>query len=229
MVAGALASALRIKAFKVGVMKPISCGGREDAEFLMKCAGIKEPFDLVNPIFLKQPLSPNVAASMEKNKIDVKKITRALDILKKKYDYLVIEGCGGLLVPVTPPFVWPASAGRSKGSRQTSGGVTDKFFVIDLIPFMKAETILVSRAGLGAINHSLLSLEALASRKIKPLGIIFNRLSGGPLSVPEQTNPKVVSGLSKIPSLGVFPYMKACEVNCAGKAFLKHIDLEKII
>lgn len=229
IIAGALASALRIKGFRVGVMKPVACGGREDAEFLMDCAGIKEPIDLVNPIYLKEPLSPNIAAFREKNKIDLKKITEALAVFKKKYDYLIIEGCGGLLVPITPPFVWPASAGRSKGSQQTSGGVTDKFFVIDLIPLMKAETVLVSRAGLGAINHSLLSLEALKLRKIKPLGVIFNRLSGGPFSVPEETNPKVVSQIGKVPSLGVFPYMKSCASNCAGKAALKHIDLEKLL
>ncbi len=206
MIAGALASALRIKGLKVSVMKPISCGGREDAEFLMACAGIKEPLDLVNPIFLKEPLSPNVASAREKKKIDLKKITQAFNILKKKYDYLVIEGCGGLLVPVS-----------------------GKFFVVDLIPLMKAEAVLVSRSGLGAINHSLLSLEALTSRKIKPIGLIFNRLSGGAFSIPEQTNPKIVSEVGKVPSLGVFPYMKTCETNCAGKAFLKHIDLEKIL
>lgn len=205
-IAGALASALMLKGYRVGVMKPISCGGREDAEFLMRCAGVKERMDLINPVYLKHPLSPNVAASIEKKKIDLKKIMRVLDIFKKKYDTLVIEGCGGLLVPVT-----------------------EKFFVIDLIPLMKAETILVSRAGLGAINHSLLSLEALRVRKIKPLGIIFNRLTGGPLSIPEQTNPMVVSRIGKVPSLGVFPYMKTCEINCVGKAFLKHIDLKKIL
>ena len=206
IVAGALASALKLRGIRVGVMKPISCGSRGDVEFLVKCAGIAELLDLVNPIHLKHPLSPNVAAVIEKNKIDLRKITLALDIFKKKYDTLVIEGCGGLLVPVT-----------------------DEFFVINLIPLMKAETVLVSRAGLGAINHSLLSLEALKARKIKPLGIIFNRLSGGPLSIPEQTNPKVISQIAKIPSLGVFPYMRSCSANCTGKAFLKHIDLGKIL
>lgn len=206
IIAGALASALRIKGLRVGVMKPISCGSREDAKFLTACAGIKEPLDLVNPIYLKEPLSPNIAASREKKKIDLKKIVQTLAIFKRKYDYLVIEGCGGLLVPVT-----------------------DKFFVINLIPLMKAETVLVSRAGLGTINHSLLSLEALRLRKIKPLGIVFNRLNSGPLTIPEQTNPKVVSRLGKTKSLGIFPYMKICEAHCAGKAFLKHIDLEKIL
>ena len=84
IVAGALASALRIRRLKVGVMKPISCGSREDAKFLMACAGIKEPLDLVNPIFLKHPLSPNVAAKIEKKVIDLKKITKALNIFKNR-------------------------------------------------------------------------------------------------------------------------------------------------
>jgi len=206
MVAGALASALRMKGLRVGVMKPIACGGREDAEFLMDCAGIRESLDLVNPIYLREPLSPNVAAVRERKPIHLDKIMQASDIFKKKYDALVIEGCGGLLVPIT-----------------------NRFLVVDLISLMKARTVLVSRAGLGAINHSLLSLEALKARKIKPLGVIFNRSNGGPLSIPEQTNPKVVSGISGIPSLGIFPFMKTCTSRLAGEVFLKHIDLEKIL
>ncbi len=206
IVAGALASALRQKGLKVGVMKPIACGSREDAQFLKACAGVKDSLDLINPIFLSQPLSPNVAAKLEKKKIDLKKIDAALKVFRKKYDYLVVEGCGGLLVPIT-----------------------NGTFVIDLIPRMKAETILVSRAGLGAINHSLLSVEALKKRGIRPRGIIFNRTSGGPMSVPEQTNPEVVSKASGVPSLGVFPYLKSCSAHCSGKAFLKFIDFKKIM
>ncbi len=206
MVAGGLASALRLKGLRVGVMKPISCGGLEDAKFLMACAAVKDPIKYVNPIALKHALSPNVAAEIEKVKIDLEKINQAVSYFKKKYDILIIEGCGGLLVPIR-----------------------DNFLVIDLIPMMKAQTVLVSRSGLGAINHSLLSLEALKRRKIKPLGIIFNRLSGGPLTLPESTNPEVVSKLSGVPFLGVFPYMKSCQVSCAGKAALKHIDLRKIL
>ncbi len=206
IIAGGLASALRLKGYSVGVMKPVSCGGREDAEFLMSCAGIRENMDLVNPVFLKHALSPNVAASMEGVKIDLGKIKTAFKTLQKKYDALVIEGCGGLLVPIK-----------------------EDFFVIDLIRLLKARTVLVSRSGLGAINHSLLSVEALKRRRIRPAGIVFNRLSGGNLSIPEKTNPQVVFKITKIPSLGLFPYMKSCAANCAGKAFLKHIDLAKIL
>ena len=147
-----------------------------------------------------------MAARLEKVKIDLTKIDKAISYFKKKYEVLVMEGCGGLLVPIR-----------------------DDFLVIDLIPRLKAETLLVSRSGLGAINHSLLSLEALRNRKIKPLGVIFNRLSGGQLTIPESTNPEVVSKLSGVPSLGMFPYMKSCHANCVGKAALKHIDLRKIL
>jgi dethiobiotin synthetase len=206
IVAGAMASALKMKGYRVGVMKPIACGGREDAEYLRTSAGASDPLSVVNPIFLAQPLSPNVAAGIERKKINLKAIDEALKVLKKKYEILIVEGCGGLLVPLS-----------------------DHFFVIDLIRRIKSEAVLVSRSGLGAINHSLLSVEALSRRKIKPFGIIFNRTSGGPLSVAERTNPGVISRIAKVPSLGVFPFMKSCSAHCAGKAFLKHIDLEKII
>ncbi len=206
VIAGGLAAGLRLKGLSVGVMKPISCGGREDAYFLKRCAGAKDKIDLINPIFLKQPLAPNVAAILERKNIELNKIDAALKNFRKKYDFLVIEGCGGLLVPVK-----------------------DNFFVVDLISRMKSQALLVSRAGLGAINHSLLSLEALRVRRIKTLGVIFNRLSSGAMSIPEKTNPEVVRSISRIPSLGVFPYTKSLDPEKLGESFLKHIDLDKIL
>lgn len=207
MVAGALAAAMRLRGARIGVMKPISCGGLEDGRFLMACAGTNDPVRFVNPVALKHPLSPNVAAKLEKRRIDLKAIDSAFEYFKnKKYDYLIIEGCGGLLVPIR-----------------------ENYFVIDLIRRFRAETVLVSRAGLGAINHSLLSIEALKNRGIHPRGIIFNRLNGGELSVPEKTNPEVVQKISSVRSLGIFPFMKSCGEDCLGKAFLKHVALEKIL
>lgn len=207
VVAGALAAALRLKGHRVGVMKPVSCGSWEDSKFLKKRAGVDDALTRITPVYLKHPLSPNVAASMEKKKIDLKRLLKAADVLKKKYDILVVEGCGGLLVPVN-----------------------DDFFVVDLIPLLKAKCILVSRSGLGAINHCLLSAEALKKRRIEPLGILFNRLSGGPLTDAEKTNPTVISRISRVKSLGMFPFMKMdCTADRAGKAFLKNIDLRKIV
>jgi dethiobiotin synthetase len=205
-VAAGLASALRLRGKNVGVMKPVSCGGREDAVRLKKAAGVDDSLDRINPINLKEPLSPNVAAMLEGIKVDVKAIKRAHDALETKYDVLVVEGCGGLLVPIT-----------------------EDFYVVDLIRLLDAETVLVSRSGLGAINHTLLSVEALKARRIRPIGLIFNRLQGGTAGQAERTNPEVISRHSGIPSLGTFPYLKSCAAGCLGKAFLKHIDMTPIL
>lgn len=207
VVSAAFAAALKIKGIKVGVMKPISCGDREDALLLARAAGVNDSLDDINPIWLKKPLSPNVAASLEKKNIDLSLVTQALNKIETKYDVMIIEGCGGLFVPILKNFL-----------------------VIDLISFMKTEAVLCSSSGLGAINHSLLSLEAMKRRGIKPKGIIFNRTKGGILSVPEKTNPGVVEEYSGVKSLGMFPYIKMdCKTDCLGKAFLKSIDLSALL
>lgn len=206
-VAGAIAAALRLKGRSVAVMKPISCGGSEDAVYLAACARSNEPMERVNPVALREPLSPNVAARIERRTISVQRILKAArELTGRGYDHLIVEGCGGLLVPIRRDL-----------------------YVIDLIRPLGAEVVLVSRSGLGAINHTLLSLEALKKRGIRPIGVIYNRTAPGPLSVPEQTNPGIVRECSGVASLGVFPYLRSCSVDCAGKAGLKHIDLTRLL
>lgn len=202
VVACALAAALRLEGRDVGVMKPVSCGGREDAEALLAASGASDDLDLVNPVALREPLSPNVAAGREGRRVSLAAVRRAFRELSRRHETLVVEGCGGLLVPL-------------------GGGK----LVIDLARELGLETVLVSRSGLGAINHCLLSLEALRARRARVLGVVFNRTAGGEFSVPERTNPAVVARYGRARSLGVFPYLKACAADCAGKAFRKHIEL----
>ncbi len=207
VVASAMASAFRLKGYRVGVMKPVACGSWEDSSLLKDAAQCTDSLTDITPLYFKNPLSPNVASKLEKKPASISAIRRSFAKLKKKYDVMIVEGCGGLLVPIT-----------------------ERFFVADLIVLFDAEVVLVSRSGLGAINHSLLSLEALRHRGIKPLGVIFSRSQGGAMSIPEATNPEVVGKLGRTKILGVFPYMKpGCEADCAGKAFLKHIDFKKLL
>ncbi len=207
VVASAMAAAFRLKGYHVGVMKPVACGSWEDSSLLKDAAQCTDTLTDITPVYFKNPLSPNVASKLERMPASISAIRRSFAKLKIKYDVMIIEGCGGLLVPVT-----------------------DRFFVVDLIGLFESKVVLVSRSGLGAINHSLLSLEALRQRRIKPLGVIFSRPQGGSLSLPETTNPDVVAKLGHTRVLGVFPYMKpSCEADCAGKAFLKHIDFKKLL
>ncbi|MBI4353053.1 MAG: dethiobiotin synthase, partial [Candidatus Omnitrophica bacterium] len=149
VIAGALAAALRIKGLRAGVCKPIACGGLEDVDFLRQASDAWDPMPYANPVYLERPLAPSVASFLEKKKPDLRRIDHALRYFRKKYDTLVVEGCGGLLVPITK-----------------------NFFVIDLIARLKCRPLLVSRSGLGTINHSLLSAEALSRRRIRPVGIV---------------------------------------------------------
>jgi len=103
------------------------------------------------PYVFKFPASPHLAAEMENQSIDPAKISNSIDILANNFNKLIIEGVGGLLVPLN--------------DMQTS---------IDFIEKEKLAVILVSSPKLGSINHTLLSIEALKNRNITLLGIIYN-------------------------------------------------------
>ena len=103
------------------------------------------------PYVFKFPASPHLAAEMENQSIDTAKISNSINALSARFNNLVIEGVGGLLVPLN--------------NKQTS---------IDFIEKEKLPVVLISSPKLGSINHTLLSIEALKARNINLLGIIYN-------------------------------------------------------
>ena len=130
--------------------KPIQCGLNEmnlrDSEIVKS---LSDKVKILNELyFLKKPLSPFVAAKYEKKKIDVDKILKFVKNFKTKK--LVIEGAGGLNVPIN-----------------------SNYLMSDLCKKLDTPLILVSRTKLGTINHTLMSLEVIKKKKINLLGIIF--------------------------------------------------------
>ena len=130
--------------------KPIQCGlnkmNLKDSEVVKS---LSSKAKILNELyFLKKPLSPFVAAKQEKKKIDVNKILQFVKNLKTKK--LVIEGAGGLNVPIN-----------------------SNYLMSDLCQKLNTPLILVSRTKLGTINHTLMSLEVIKKKKINLLGIIF--------------------------------------------------------
>lgn len=172
IVTAGISLALKNKGINVGIMKPISTGGIQDAKFLLNFIGLKDDIRLVNPVSFKNPLAPYVAGKIENRKINKNKIFTSFEKLKKLHEFIVVEGIGGVLVPILKDY-----------------------FVADLIKDFKLPVIIVSRAGLGTINHTLLTLKILEQRKIKILGLIMNGFTGKDLS--EKTNQFVVENLSK--------------------------------
>jgi dethiobiotin synthetase len=101
------------------------------------------------------PRAPYYAAAKAGGRIDLDLVRKRVAETKREFSPLVIEGAGGLLVPITG----------------------DKL-VVDVIKELECRPLLVARAGLGTINHTLLSLEAIRRRQIEPLGVVF--VNAGP-------------------------------------------------
>ena len=139
-----------------GVMKPISAGGRADAELLKRATSSDQSLDTINPIFLRDPLSPNIAAAREERVLDLAPVFDAFDRLSKIHDCVLVEGVGGLLVPIE-----------------------DDFLVADLAARFDLPLLIVARAALGTINHTLLTIEAARSRGLQINSVIYNTLSPG--------------------------------------------------
>ncbi|MGC6470376.1 MAG: dethiobiotin synthase [Flavobacteriales bacterium] len=141
-------SAILTEALNADYWKPIQAGDLEQSDSIKVKNLISNENSQIHPesYRLKRPMSPHAAAEKEQLNIDLSSIS-----LPNTLRPLIIEGAGGLLVPLNR-----------------------KECIIDLIKHLKLEVILVSKHYLGSINHTLLSVEALKSRNIPVKGIIFN-------------------------------------------------------
>ncbi len=184
-VAAGIVSALKNKSVDVGVFKPFESGvtnGHEDYKHLKAIAQVNDPDDWICPNRFDEALAPAIAAKRAGKEIDWCGMTDCFEALMTRHQFLVVEGAGGLLVPLAP-------------------GKTN----IDLIQECELPVLLVARLGLGTINHTLLSLEALAYRKIPCLGIVLNQTTPE-MGIAEETNPQALAELTEVPVLGVVGY-----------------------
>lgn len=208
VVSSLLATVLKRRNIKVGVMKPVATGSQKDAKVLKKAAGVNDGLKLINPIFLKRPLAPISAARLEKKNIDLNKVFKSYNYLTKKYDFLIVEGIGGILTPIK-----------------------SNFLVTDLIKKLDLPIIIVARPNLGTINHTLLTVKIAKNYGLNIKGIMIN-YSRKPSStcdgqLAEKTGPKIIEELSGISILGNIPY--GANRNYINNVSEKCIDVEKII
>jgi len=154
-VSSILAENLKKMGVNVGYLKPIETGGREDTLTLKNILKTDDGLDLMNPINLKLPLSPNIVFEVENSPLTLneikEKIKNAYEVLKERHDFLIVEGAGGVCVPIK-----------------------DDFLMSDLIKFLGLDAVVVSRPNLGTINHTLLTVEHLRNKGINVRGVIIN-------------------------------------------------------
>jgi len=168
VVACALVRAMRRRGLDAGVMKPIETGvgaeGPLDAQALRSAAAAIEPLEEICPQTFALPAAPTVAAASEGRTVEVEAIRDAFARLRERHEWLVVEGAGGLLVPA---------------ARDLS--------MADLCRELELPLLIVGRAALGTINHTLLTLEAAEARSLPVAGVVISH-SGGRLSEADQAN-----------------------------------------
>ncbi len=149
----------------------------------------------IAPYILKFPASPHLAAALEDKAIDAEKIKDSFRALEGNFEVVLAEGAGGLMVPVN-----------------------DKIMIIDVALDLELPVLVVAENRLGAINRTLLTIEALQKRKMSILGIIFNRLSTGGDETILKDNPNIVAKISGENVLGELPYSD--ELNLLYESFV---------
>jgi dethiobiotin synthetase len=205
LVACTLARGLRARGLDVGVMKPVETGagdeGPADARALREAAGAEEdPLELVCPFAFGLPAAPTVAAAAEGRTIGVETIRRAFATLAARHALVVVEGAGGLLVPVTE------DANMANLARELSLPV-----------------LVVARASLGTINHTLLTLEAVRARALPVAGVVISH-AGGALTPADAANLGALRAVLGDLLVGEIPPL------CAGEApAADAIDLDAIL
>jgi len=182
-----LLAELRSRGVRAAAFKPIACGagGRRDAKIYAELMDHEQPLDVLNPIYLRYPLAPSVAAKLERRRIDLAKIRRAYSQLTTHYSPVLVEGAGGLLVPIAR-----------------------NYYVANLARDLGLPVLIVARLGLGTINHTLLTVRQAQAMGLHVCGIVLNDTVGGKRGLAEKTNIVEIPKLCGVPLLAVVPHGK---------------------
>ena len=168
VVACALIRCLKTRGSQVGVMKAIETGvgsaGPLDAQALSQAANSSEAIELTCPQQFALPAAPTVAAAAEGRRVDSNRVLSSYQELRSRYEWMVVEGAGGLLVPA-----W------------------DDVTMADVAKLLGLPILIVTRATLGTINHTLLTLEAAEQRGLRIAGVVINH-SEPKLSAADEQN-----------------------------------------
>lgn len=205
VVAAALARTLANGRQVVGALKPVQTGtadAADDLAFIRLAAGLPEPHTRA-PYRFEAPLAPSVAARLAGERIDLEAISRAHRELRRVCDLVVVEGAGGLLVPLDE------GSGEGRGDYGHQGGTT----MATVAGTLGLPVIVVAPPGLGMLNHTALTIEAARARGLIVLGVVLCRFPEAAWGLAEATNPAAVEALAGTRILGVVPDLEGLDVD----------------
>lgn len=190
VVTASLARCLAQRGLSVGVMKPVETGqpngdpAASDMERIRAASGALDPIEVVSPYRFPHPLAPLAAARLAGVAINPDHLRGCLETLARGHSVMLVEGIGGVLVPLT-----------------------EDCYARDLIVRFNLPCLVVGRASLGGINHALLTVEALRHHRVQMVGIVLN----SPVepvrdSTQVESTVELVRELSRIPVFGPLPH-----------------------
>ncbi len=156
--------------------KPVACGDRDDATRISAASGGLDS-NSVNPVYLNTPVAPYVASMLENRTIDPAELLAGFKHLSTTHQTVLVEGAGGWEVPITASYR-----------------------ISDLAADLKLPVILVAANKLGALNHILLTIEAIRAKGLVCAGIFLNQLEDE-MDTAMITNKGIIQDLTGIPLL----------------------------
>ena len=191
----ALAAALTRRGLTIAAMKPIETGvlpddPNRDGARLARAAGARHPLSLTAPVTYVDPVAPLVAAQRERRFVDLDALDRAMREASRDHDVLLVEGAGGILVPITERVAFDGLFAR---------------WSLDLI--------VVAANRLGVINHVRLTLAAVRNAGLRPRVVVLNEFRLAPADPSIADNARMIEELERIPvcSLPWLPHLDDLE------------------
>ena len=197
-IAAGLGNLLFRKGIKVGVMKPFATGSKQyskdfkslDTKILKAASGNKDNDDVINPFFYSIPTAPYLAKKILKlnENIDIKKILNKYKEIENRHEFTIVEGIGGLMVPLSKDFC-----------------------VADLAALINLPIILIMSNRIGSINHIIMTYRLSLEFNLKITGIIINnkcKLLETYCKLITNNLPHAVEELTQSRLLATIPYIK---------------------
>jgi len=197
LIAGAIARILTDAGLKVGVFKPIATGCNRrweglvsyDTEFLADCANSDLSLSTITPVGYVTPAAPIVSAAREGHPIDFDSIASAYKDICENSDLIIVEGIGGVRVPLTA-----------------------EFDVLNLAVEFGLPVVVVARPNLGTINHTLMTIDCIRAAKLKIAGVVINGFNATEATLAEDTAGQVITQCSGVNILAVVPFDETVDI-----------------
>lgn len=213
VVTAGLAAVMQSLGYKSGVYKPFQSGAEEKNGFLISpdLSYVKKLDFYIETLctyLLKAPTAPYIAAELENVNINLSAVAREYQSLKQTCDVVLVEGAGGLLVPVTKDAL-----------------------MIDAAKMLDLPLLIVARPNLGTINHTLLTINQAKIAGLDIAGVVINRYPQDTDDIAIKTAPRLIEEYTDVNILGIIPDIADFDNVKPGaliNVFVNSVDIEKI-